>query len=149
MGSNQLCIWIITHAISCKTLFFLSATPLCWGVLRAKNSCLILLNSQKRSTSTLSNSLPLSLLILTIGWAIYTCICWHLRSKKRKQYQFKKKKWFFRVKVLTFRFGCSQTLNSKCWRQPSSCGKSRQPTIFRPMTQSCSWYTSGRKKRRV
>ena len=29
--------------------------------------------------------------------------------------------WFFRVKVLTFRFGCSQTLNSKCWRWNWSC----------------------------
>ena len=26
------------------------------------------------------------------------------------------KKMIFRVKVLTFRFGCSPTLNSKCWR---------------------------------
>ena len=29
--------------------------------------------------------------------------------------------WFFRVKVLTFRFGCSQTLNSNYWRWNWSC----------------------------
>ena len=29
--------------------------------------------------------------------------------------------WLFRVKVLTFRFGCSQTLNSNYWRWNWSC----------------------------
>ena len=29
--------------------------------------------------------------------------------------------WFFRVKLLTFRFRCFQTLNSKCWRRNWSC----------------------------
>ena len=28
--------------------------------------------------------------------------------------------WFYRIKVLTFRFGCSYTLNSKCGRWPWS-----------------------------
>ena len=39
-------------------------------------------------------------------------------------------------------FGCSQTLNSKCW-------KSGKPTIFRPMTQPYSWHTSSGEERRV
>ena len=64
----------LTLAISCNTLFFFSTTPFCWGVLEAKNSCLITLNLQKRPTSTLSNSLLLLLLILTIWWLISTFI---------------------------------------------------------------------------
>ena len=53
------------------------------------------------------------------------------------------KNWYFRVKILTFRFGCSQTSKSKCWRQSWSCWKSRKPIIFNPMTQPCSWHTFG------
>ena len=55
----------------------------------------------------------------------------------------------FRVKDLIFRFGCSQTLNSKYWRWPWNCWKSHKPTIFHPMTQPCSWHTFGGKERRV
>ena len=57
--------------------------------------------------------------------------------------------WFFRIKVLAFRFGCSQTLNSNCWRTPLSYWKSRKLMIFRPMTQPCSWHTSGKEERMV
>ena len=59
------------------------------------------------------------------------------------------KKMIFRVKVLTFRFGCFQTLNSKSWRWPRSCWKSHKPMIFHPMTQPCSWHTFGGKEKRM
>ena len=52
-----------------------------------------------------------------------------------------------RVKILTFRFWCSQTLNSKCWRQPWSCWKSRKLKIVRPMTQPCSCHTSTKEEK--
>ena len=39
-------------------------------------------------------------------------VYWHLGSKQWKQHQFFKKI-IFRVKILTFRFGCSQTLNPR------------------------------------
>ena len=69
-----LCMWFITLAISYNTIFFLLATPFCWGDIEVENSCLIPYDSQKRSTSTLSNSLPLSLIIIAIGWPISSFI---------------------------------------------------------------------------
>ena len=82
----------------------------------------------------------------TLSWDWY---CRHLRSKHQKQYQFFFFKWSFRVKILTFRFGCSQTLNSKCWRRSWSYWKSCKPMIFCSITQPCSWHTSGGEERMV
>lgn len=67
----------MTLAISWRTLLFFSATPFYWVVLRAEFSCLIPFESQRRLTSTLSNFIPLSFLILTIWWPISTWILVH------------------------------------------------------------------------
>ena len=74
--------------------------------------------------------------------------CWHLRSNQQKQYQFFKKL-IFMVKILTFRFKYSKTLNFKCWKRHWSCWKSHKPAIFLPMTQPCFWHTSDMKERRI
>ena len=57
----------ITLAISWITQFFLSTTPFCCGVFRAKNSFLIPCSLQNASNLTFLNSFPWSLLILTMG----------------------------------------------------------------------------------
>ena len=57
----------ITLAISWITRFFLSTTPFCCGVFRAKNFFLIPCSLQNASNLAFSSSFPWSLLILTIG----------------------------------------------------------------------------------
>ena len=68
----------ITLAISWITRFFLSTTPFCWVVSGAKNSLLIPFFSQNDSNLAFSNSLPWSLLILTIGtpFSFYSLLQW-------------------------------------------------------------------------
>ena len=74
--------------------------------------------------------------------------CWRLRSKQWKQYIFFKV--IFRVKVLTFSFGYSQTLNLSVEELNQCHRKSCRPTIFYPMTLPSSWHTSrgGREENR-
>ena len=42
-------------------------------------------------------------------------------------------KLIFRVKILTFKFGCSQTLNPCVEKSNQCCQKSHGPKIFHPM----------------
>ena len=59
----MLLLFNMTLAISWITLFFLSTTPFCWGVLGAENSCLVPWSLQKDPSLEFSNSLPWSILM--------------------------------------------------------------------------------------
>ena len=68
-----LLIFNMTLAISWTTLFFLSTTPFCWGVLGVENSFFVPWSLQKDMSLEFLNSLSWSLLIRAIKIFFYTC----------------------------------------------------------------------------